>query len=124
MRSRATASEVLMTIAPVRIAPVSAATLPAYSPTTYVDFAKPDQRAAYEKALADVRAKAGQEHPIVIGGQRVKGAKTFDSTNPSKPSEILGRFQQGTKEQAAQAVDAAFAAFKTWSRVPAAERAA
>ena len=109
---------------PGRIAPVSAATLPPYSPTTYVDFSKPDERAAYEKALADVRAHAGKDYPIVIGGERLHAAKTFDSTNPSKPSEVLGRFQHGTKEQAAQAVEAAFAAFRSWSRVPAAERAA
>src|SRR5262252_7016499 len=114
----------MSTITPGRIAPASAAALPPYSPTTYVDFSKPDQRTAYEKALADIRAKAGQEYPIVIGGQRLKGGKTFDSTNPAKPSEVLGRFQSGTKEQAAQAVEAAFTTFKTWARVPAAQRAA
>jgi 1-pyrroline-5-carboxylate dehydrogenase len=107
-----------------RIAPANAAALPAYSPTTYVDFSQPEQRAAYEKALAAVRATAGTEYPLVIGGERLKGARTFDSTNPSKPSEVLGRFQSATREQAAQAVEAAFAAFRSWSRVPAAERAA
>jgi 1-pyrroline-5-carboxylate dehydrogenase len=107
-----------------RIAPVSAASLPEYSPTTYVDFSKPDARAAYEKALADVRATAGTEYPLVIGGERLKGSKTFDSTNPARPSEVLGRFQSGTVEQAAKAVETAFATFRSWSRVPAAERAA
>src|SRR5262245_28391593 len=94
-----------------RLAPVSAATLPAYSPTTYVDFSEPRERAAYEKALADVRASAGQEYPLVIGGERVKGRTTFESTNPSRPSEVLGRFQHGTKEHAARAVEVAFEAF-------------
>jgi len=107
-----------------RIAPVSAASLPPYAPTTYVDFSQPEARAAYEKALAAVRATAGSEYALVIGGQRLKGAKTFDSTNPSRPAEVLGRFQSGTKEQATQAVDAAAEAFKTWSRVPAGVRAA
>jgi len=37
---------------------------------------------------------------------------------------VLGRFQSATREQAAQAVEAAYEAFRTWSRVPAAERAA
>ena len=112
------------TTATGRIAPVNATSLPVYAPTTYVDFAKPENRVAYEKALAEVRAQAGQEYPLVISGQKVKGGKTFESTNPAKPSEVLGRFQSATKEQASQAVEAALAAFKTWSRVPAAERAA
>jgi 1-pyrroline-5-carboxylate dehydrogenase len=107
-----------------RIAPVSLASLPEYSPTTYVDYSQPEQRAAYEKAIADIRAGAGQEYSLVIGGERLKGSKTFDSTNPAKPSEVLGRFQSATQEQAAQAVEAAFATFKSWSRVSAPERAA
>ncbi len=107
-----------------RIAPVSTASLPEYSPTTYVDFSKPEPRAAYEKSIAEIRASAGREYPIVIGGQRLTGGRTFDSTNPARPSEVLGRFQSGTKEQAAQAVEAAYETFKSWSRVPAAERAA
>ena len=107
-----------------RIAPVDAAKLPPYSPTTYLDYSQPAQRASYEAALAQVRASFGTEYPIVIGGERLKGAKTFDCTNPAKPSEVVGKFQSGTKEQAARAVDVAFTTFQTWSRVPAAERAA
>ena len=107
-----------------RIAPVDAAKLPPYSPTTYLDYSQPAHRASYEAALAKVRASFGTEYPIVIGGERLKGAKTFDCTNPAKPSEVVGKFQSGTKEQAAQAVDVAFTTFQTWSRVPAAERAA
>jgi len=106
------------------IAPVSAASLPEYSPTTYVDFSQPEPRAAFEKALSEVRASFGTEYPLVIGGERLKGPKTFESTNPAKPSEVLGRFQSGTAEQAAQAVETAYTTFRTWSRVPAAERAA
>ena len=107
-----------------RITPVSLASLPEYSPTTYLDYTKPDARAAYEKALADIRATAGQEYSLVIGGERLKGSRTFDSTNPAHPSEVLGRFQSGTREQAAQAVEVAYATFRSWSRVPSGERAA
>ena len=106
------------------IAPVSLESLPPYSPTTYLDFSQPANRAAFEAALAEVRASLGRDYPIVIGGQRESAAKYFDSTNPAKPSEVLGRFASGTAEQAGRAVEAAYAAFATWSRVPAAERAA
>jgi 1-pyrroline-5-carboxylate dehydrogenase len=107
-----------------RIAPVDPAALPTYSPTTYVDFSRPEHQAAFEQALAEVRATFGSEVPIVIGGERLKGSKLFESRNPARPSEVLGRFQSGTQEQATQAVETAHRAFQEWSRVPARERAA
>src|SRR5262245_12942982 len=106
------------------IAPVDPEALPAYAPTTYFDFTQPEPRAAFEKALAEVRASLGQEHPLVIGGERLKGSKLFESRNPARPSEVLGRFQSATAEQATQAIETAHRTFATWSRVPAAERAA
>ena len=107
-----------------KLAPVDAATLPPYAPTTYLDYSQPQNRSAYEQALATVRAASGEEAPLVIGGERFKGSKTFDSTNPARPSEVLGRFQLATSEQANQAIETAWRTFASWSRVPAAERAA
>uniref|UniRef100_A0A832I2Y4 L-glutamate gamma-semialdehyde dehydrogenase n=1 Tax=Eiseniibacteriota bacterium TaxID=2212470 RepID=A0A832I2Y4_UNCEI len=107
-----------------RIAPVDPKALPEYAPTAYVDFSQHEHRAAYEQAIAAVRAAAGEEHPLVIGGERLKGAGAFATTNPARPTETLATFQLGTKEQAVQAIEAAAKAFPSWSRVPAAERAA
>ncbi len=107
-----------------RVAPVDARGLPPYAPTTYTDFGRPENRAAFEKALTDVRSAFGHEHPIVIGGERLKGDKTFESRNPARPGEVLGRFQSASKEQAERAVETAHRTFREWSRVPAAERAA
>jgi 1-pyrroline-5-carboxylate dehydrogenase len=107
--------------------PVAAADLrrlPEYAPTTYTDFSRPDARAAFEEALAAVRTQLGREHPIVIDGGRREIGKSFESRNPSRPAEVLGRFASGTREQAIEAVEAAARAFASWSRVPAAERAA
>ncbi|HKQ56751.1 MAG TPA: L-glutamate gamma-semialdehyde dehydrogenase [Candidatus Eisenbacteria bacterium] len=109
---------------PTGIAPVDPKSLTEYAPTTYIDFTRPEHKAAFEQALATVRGQLGQEHPLVIGGERMKGERTFESRNPSRPSEIIGRFQSGTAAQAAQAVEVAHRAFATWSRVPARERAA
>jgi 1-pyrroline-5-carboxylate dehydrogenase len=106
------------------LAPVDPASLPEYRPTAHTDFGVPENRAAFERALADVRAQLGKEHSLVIAGERVKGEKTFESRNPARPSEVVGRFQAASREQAAGAVEAAHAAFTTWSRVPATERAA
>jgi len=62
--------------------------------------------------------------PLVIGGERLQGGSTFESRNPARPAEVVGRFQAGTAAQAAQAVETAHRAFAAWSRVPARERAA
>ena len=109
---------------PTGLAPVDATKLPEYAPTTYIDFSQPEHRAAFEQALTAVRAALGAEHPLVIAGKQLKGQGTFTSTNPSRPSEVIGSFQSATAEQAASAVEAAHLAFASWSRVPAAERAA
>jgi len=106
------------------IAPVDARSLPEYAPTAYIDFTQPEHRAAFEKALDRVRTQLGQEHPIVIGGEASKGPSFFASTNPARPSQVIGRFTSATREQAAAAVEAAERAFASWSQVPAAERAA
>jgi 1-pyrroline-5-carboxylate dehydrogenase len=99
------------------------AALPPYAPTTYVDFSKPEHRAAFEAALADVRAA----RPRDARGDRRRareGAVDVRVAQPARPAEVIGRFQSCSKEQASQAVDTAFKTFATWSRVPAAERAA
>jgi len=44
------------------------------------------------------------------------------STNPSRPSQVIGVFQKANADQAAQAVTAAYAAFESWKRVPAEKR--
>jgi 1-pyrroline-5-carboxylate dehydrogenase len=113
-----------MNPAATRMAPVDAGALSTYSPTTYVDFSKPEHQAAFEKALAEVRASLGQTHPLVIGGERLEGEKTFDTRNPARPSEVLARFQSASKDQATRAIETAHRAFATWSKTPAAERAA
>jgi 1-pyrroline-5-carboxylate dehydrogenase len=106
------------------LAPVDAAALSEYQPTPLTDFSRAEHRAAFEQALHAVRGQLGQEAPLVIGGERLKGEKTFESRNPAKPSEVVGRFQAASKAQATRAVDVAFEAFQSWSRVPANERAA
>jgi 1-pyrroline-5-carboxylate dehydrogenase len=103
---------------------VDLGSLPEYRPTPTTDFTRPENRAAFEKALAPVRSGLGRDYPLVIAGERVKGEKTFESRNPARPAEVVGRFQAASREQAARAVESAHATFASWSRVPAGERAA
>src|SRR5580765_3422537 len=102
---------------------VDLGSLPEYRPTPVTDFNRPENKAAFEKALATVRLALGKDYPLVIAGERTKGEKTFESRNPARPSEVIGRFQAASREQAARAIESGHATFATWSRVPPAERA-
>ena len=85
-------------------------------------FARPEERAAFSAAIERVR-NDNKDFDLIIGGNRVKSAKQFDSRNPARPSEIVGRVQSASVEQAQDAVAAAQRAFPGWSRVAPQERA-
>ncbi|HYM61777.1 MAG TPA: aldehyde dehydrogenase family protein, partial [Thermoanaerobaculia bacterium] len=82
------------------------------------DFSKPENQEAMKAALAKVGAELGREYPLVIGGRRITGLETSDSLNPSHKSQVVGRFQKGTKAHVEQAVEAAYEAFAGWKRQP------
>lgn len=89
----------------------------------FTDFTRPENRSAMQAALAKVRSELGREYPIVIGGERLTGRKTFASINPAKKSEVLATFNKATREDAAAAVERAAAAFESWKDAPVEERA-
>ncbi len=88
-----------------------------------VDFGRPENREKQREALAAVEKMLGRTYDLVIGGRRLKGPKTFTSTNPARPDQVIGVFQRASREQATEAIEAANDAFRTWSRKPARERA-
>ena len=90
----------------------------------FTDYTEPRNRAAMEAALAKVKSQFGRDYPLIIGSERISTTKKITSTNPSRPSEVIGIFSEGTAEHAAKAVDVAQKAFESWRHVPAAERAA
>ncbi len=90
----------------------------------FVDFTAPANRKQMEEALARVKGQFGKEYPLVIGGEKIITKEKIHSTNPSRPSEVIGIFQKATVEMANQAVEAAALAFESWKRVPAEERVA
>ncbi|HYH05915.1 MAG TPA: L-glutamate gamma-semialdehyde dehydrogenase [Thermoanaerobaculia bacterium] len=98
-------------------------TLPEFRNEPLTDFNKPEHKAAMDLAIAKILGQVGGEHPIVIGGERITGRKTFTSLNPAHKDQVLGKFQEGDENDAHRAVDAAWEAFESWKRVPAAERA-
>jgi 1-pyrroline-5-carboxylate dehydrogenase len=93
-------------------------TLPPFRNESFVDFTQPEVAAARDAALAKVRAEFGREYPILIGGERLTTTDKLVSTNPSKPSEVVGIHQKATAEMANRAVETAHAFFPEWSRTP------
>jgi len=89
----------------------------------FIDFSQAENRKRMEEALKKVKSEFGREYPMWIAGQRVTTAEKRNSTNPSRPSEVIGVFQHATVEMAKQAVEAAHKYFDTWKKVPAQERA-
>jgi 1-pyrroline-5-carboxylate dehydrogenase len=87
------------------------------------DFTKPANRKAMEKALAKVKKMLGKEYPIVIGGEEILTENKFNSTNPSRPSEVIGTFQKADARLADKAIEAAAAKFEEWKWVDAKKRA-
>jgi 1-pyrroline-5-carboxylate dehydrogenase len=89
----------------------------------YTDFSKPENKAAYEAALAKAAKEAGRRHDLLIGGKRVATKATFTSTNPCRSDEVVATFSKGGLAEADKALDAATKAFESWSRTDAKERA-
>jgi 1-pyrroline-5-carboxylate dehydrogenase len=89
----------------------------------YTDFTKDANRRAMAQAIASVAENLGQGYPMLIGSERVTLPQTFDSRNPSNPSEVVGTFPKGGAREADRAIEAAAKAFETWGHTPARERA-
>jgi 1-pyrroline-5-carboxylate dehydrogenase len=90
----------------------------------FTDFSKEENAQAMRAAIEKVRGELGREYPLVIGGERIKTAgRTFDSVNPAKKTEVVGRFQKATEELARRAVETANETFKTWRNTLPEERA-
>jgi 1-pyrroline-5-carboxylate dehydrogenase len=98
------------------------ASLPAFVNEPFLDFAHGDVKRAMEAALEKVAGELGREYDLVIGGKRVRTAETIVSVNPARPAQVVGIHQMAEAEHAEPAMQAALAAFESWSRTPVSER--
>jgi RHH-type proline utilization regulon transcriptional repressor/proline dehydrogenase/delta 1-pyrroline-5-carboxylate dehydrogenase len=87
------------------------------------DYANSELRSKAKQALTRVRNSLGKTYLPLINGEFVQTESFLDSVNPANPSEIVGKVGQISMEQADMAMEAAKAAFKSWSKTPASERA-
>lgn len=87
------------------------------------DWTMEKTRQEFGKALQSVRGKLGAKIPLFIGGREVTTGREIVSTNPNKPSEVIGTVASAGQAEAEQAVAAARAAFPAWRDTDPRERA-
>jgi len=97
--------------------------LPPFENMTMVDFTRVDHRAAFPKAIAEVRGRLGRTYPLHIGGREMVTNDTIPTVNPAKPSEVLGQICQAGIPEVEQAIADAKAAFPAWRDTPPEKRA-
>ncbi|MCS7222569.1 MAG: L-glutamate gamma-semialdehyde dehydrogenase [Anaerolineae bacterium] len=87
-----------------------------FSNESLTDFTRPENVEAFQSALDRMRAELGRSYPLIIGGQRVETAETFDSINPAQPAQVVGHFAKANERLAAEAIETATEAFNGWKR--------
>ncbi len=93
------------------------------NPAADTDYAVTQKRSEANAALASVQKQIGKTYRPLINGESVQTAETVQSLNPSRPAQLVGTVGQISIEQADDAIEAAKAAFDSWKRTPARERA-
>ena len=97
-------------------------TLPPFKNEPFTDFTDSANKRAMVEALERVTGELGREYSLILGSERVGSEKMFASTNPARPRQVIGHHPEATTEDAEKAVEAALAAFDTWSRTSFGER--
>lgn len=91
---------------------------------TYATMFDPPEalHARFEQALQHVRANLGRDQAMWIDGRDRFVADKFEDHSPINTDWVLGTFQRGSRQDVADAVAAAQAAFPRWSGLPWRER--
>lgn len=81
------------------------------------DFSNVENQRVFKTTLKKVERELGQTYPLVINGERIFTEDQIISFNPNNKTQIIGKVSKATKEHVNQAMEAALAAFATWSRM-------
>jgi 1-pyrroline-5-carboxylate dehydrogenase len=87
-----------------------------YKNEEYLDWSDEKNVLAMRAALKDVGGRLDRSYPAIIGGKRLETDGEIVSVNPANPSQVVGRTARATEREADMALEAATAAFETWSR--------
>lgn len=96
--------------------------LPPYRNEPLYDFAQAEARRRMSEAIERVRGELGRYHPLLIGDETISTEGEIVSTNPSMPSEVIGRTARALPEHVDKAVAVANSAFHSWRNKSARER--
>jgi 1-pyrroline-5-carboxylate dehydrogenase len=96
--------------------------VPDFRNEPFSDFSDAATRGAFEGALTTAERDV-RDWPLVIGGERVMTGGWLSSHNPAHHKTLVGRAARATRAEAERALDVAWSAFESWSRLDAAERA-
>src|SRR5688572_27795102 len=94
-----------------------------FSNEPLTDFSIAANNQAMHTALRQIESELGREYPLVISGEKINTGVKFESINPARNGQVVGRFQKADRPLAGRAVTAACEKFQEWKRVPAPERA-
>ncbi len=87
------------------------------------DWTVEENRNRFAGILGNVRENLGRKIPLFIGGREVTTGKEIVSTNPNKPSEVVGIVSAAGQPEAEKAIEAARQAFPAWRDTDPRERA-
>ena len=87
------------------------------------DFSREANRDAMKRAVVTIAASAGRDYPLLIDGSPLQTDAWISSTNPARPSEVVGRVAAAGKAEVDRALDSAVGAFHFWRDTSATERA-
>ena len=88
------------------------------------DYAQGSARDAAQKVLGTVQNQLGRSYWPWVNGESLKTDVVVPSVNPSNPSDVIGQIGLLDQDQANTAIAAAKAAFLTWQKTSAKDRAA
>jgi acyl-CoA reductase-like NAD-dependent aldehyde dehydrogenase len=83
----------------------------------------PQLHASFESAVERALARLGGRHTLFIAGTERPAQRHFVRTNPADSTQLLGEFPAASAQDAADAMQAASAAWHGWRRTPPAQRA-
>ena len=85
--------------------------VPPYKNEPLTDFSIPENREAFEKALAKVKRQFGKHWNLLVDGRRVKTEKIITSYDPATENTVVGTVGKATKDLALKAVESAYKYF-------------
>src|SRR5690554_6931754 len=94
-----------------------------YKNEPFADYSDPETLAEFQATLKKVEQELGQDHPLVIGGEKVTTGDWLESYDPSRKSRLVGRAAKGKGAEIEKAFEAAEKAYEGWSVLPMEHRA-